>query len=181
MTEQTLEHRLRRMEDRDEIRTLVARYGFVIDDRDLDGIGALFARDARFRSKDGVMDARGRDAILKQFEGRFSVLGMTIHYTHDHVIRFDDDDHARGLVSSHSELIRNGQPMLVALRYEDAYVREDGAWRFADRLLSFCYYMDVREYADLLGDRMRMRAYEKPAPADWPEGTDTFRRYMDEH
>lgn len=173
--------RIRRLEDRDDIRTLVARYGFVIDDRDMAGIGALFTPGARFRSKDGVLDATGREAILRQFEGRFAVLAMTIHYTHDHVIWFEGEDRARGLVSSHSELVRHGKPMVVALRYEDVYERHGGAWKFADRLLSFCYYMDVREYADLLGNRRRMRAYETPAPADWPEGTESFTRYNETH
>ncbi|RMF11565.1 MAG: nuclear transport factor 2 family protein [Alphaproteobacteria bacterium] len=174
----TIEQRVRRLEDRAEIRELVSRYGFVIDDRDVDGIADLFATDATFRSQDAVLGARGRDAIINQFHQRFSVLGMTHHFTHDHIIAFDDDDHAHGLVSSHAELVRNGVPMLVALRYADKYVREDGRWRFADRFLTFCYYLDVRQYADLLTQRKRMRAYEEPRDADWPEGTPTWQAYQ---
>jgi hypothetical protein len=55
--------------------------------------------------------------------------------------------------------MRNGVPMLTAFRYEDAYKREEGEWRFADRLLSFWYYGDVREYPEMLGSDVRMRAY----------------------
>jgi ketosteroid isomerase-like protein len=132
----SVEQRIARVEDCEAIRHLVARYCFAIDDRDLEVVGTLFAGDGRFRSRDGVMDARGRAAVLEQFEGRFAVLGLSNHFTHDHLIELDpaDPDRARGLVSSHAEVVRNGQPMIVALRYADECRREDGAWRFADRL-----------------------------------------------
>lgn len=175
----SLEERIARLEDLEAIRALVARYGFAIDDRDLAAVGALFTQDGRFRSRDGVMDANGRPAVLAQFEGRFAALGPTNHFSHDHVIWLDDaaPGRARGLVSSHAEVVRNGRPMVVALRYEDEYRREDGTWRFADRLLSFLYYVDVREYAEAIRTPLRMRAYETPAPADYPESLDTWRRY----
>jgi len=175
----TLEERIARLEDLEAIRALVARYGFAIDDRDLAAVAGLFTQDGRFRSKDGVMDASGRQNVLAQFEGRFAALGPTNHFTHDHVVWMDDSSpgSARGLVSAHAEVVRDGRPMVVALRYEDAYRREDGAWRFADRQLSFFYYVDVREYADAILTPLRMRVYEHPKPADYPEGLDTWRRY----
>jgi hypothetical protein len=95
----TLEERIARLEDLEAIRTLVARYGFAIDDRDIAAVADLFTNDGRFRSTDGVMDASGRQAVLAQFEGRFAALGPTNHFTHDHVIRLDDaaPGTARGL------------------------------------------------------------------------------------
>ncbi|GAB4137912.1 MAG: hypothetical protein Tsb0016_03430 [Sphingomonadales bacterium] len=173
----TLETRIAALEAREEIRNLVARYCFVIDDRDIDGIAALMAPDAVFRSADGVMNARGRDAIIDQFHGRFAVLGMTNHFTHNHVINIDGADHGHGLVNSHAELYRNGRPMIVALRYQDRYVRHDGAWLFAERLLSFGYYLDVADYEALLGAPLRMRAYAQPQAADWPEATPSYQAY----
>lgn len=174
---QDLESRLRRLEDREEIRTLVARYGFAVDNRDMPAIEASFTKQARFRSKDGVMNAAGRDAVMAQFRDRFSVLGAGAHYTHDHVVWFDEADAAFGLVSSHAELFRNGRGMIASLRYEDRYEREGGAWRFADRLLSFLYYVDAADYVGALGRRDRMRAYEAPQDADFPEDLATWRNY----
>ena len=175
----SLESRLQRLEDREDIRTLVARYTFAVDNRDLGAIEECFTEDARFRSRDGVMNAVGRASVMEQFERRFSVLGPGAHYTHDHVVWFGDGarDEARGLVSSHAELFRNGRAMIASLRYEDRYAREDGAWRFADRLLSFFYYLPATEYSALLGGRDRMRAYDKPQDADFPEGLPTWRDY----
>lgn len=171
--------RLQRLEDRETIRTLAARYTFYVDNRDIAGIETLFAADARFRSKDGVMNAEGRPAIIEQFHRRFSTLGHGAHYSHDHVIWFaeDRDDRARGLLSSHAELVRNGAPMVAALRYEDEYVRESGDWVFADRLLSFLYYLRADDYAASFGALRRVKAYEEPQPADYPEALPTWRRY----
>ena len=179
MTDQRIEQRVQRLEAREAIRELIGKYGFVIDNRDIDGIGRLFTYDARFRSRDGVMDAAGRDAIVQQFHGRFVVLGPSNHFTHDHLIWFDGDNdlRARGLVNSHAEVVRNHAAMWVALRYEDEYRFEDGAWRFADRLLSFFYYLPVGDYAALLGKPDRMRAYDKPQAADYPEALDTWKQY----
>jgi ketosteroid isomerase-like protein len=180
----TIEQRLQRLEDQAEIRQLVSRYCFVIDDRDLAGIGDCFTADGRFRSADGVMDAQGRDAIIEQYHGRFAELGPGVHVTHDLVVDFDPSDanRATGLVSCSAELVRQGKAMLVALRYYDEYRRDsDGRWRFADRLLRFFYYLDARDYPDVLIHPLRNRAYAEPAPADFPEGLDGWRSYEAEH
>jgi ketosteroid isomerase-like protein len=172
--------RIRRLEDREAIRELVGRYCRVVDDRDVEGISDCFTEQGGFRSRDGVLAARGRAAVLEQFHGRFAVLGPSNHFNHDHAIWFDDTDPdlAFGLVSAHAEVVRNGAPMWAALRYEDAYRRdEDGRWRFEDRLLSFFYYLEVGEYPRLLGARERMRAYETPAEADYPEKLASWKQY----
>ncbi|HEU4532053.1 MAG TPA: nuclear transport factor 2 family protein [Steroidobacteraceae bacterium] len=179
MQDGDLPARIARLEACEAIRQLVGRYGVVIDNRDIEGIGLCFTRQGSFRSRDGVMNARGREAVVAQFHGRFAVLGPSMHWTHDHLIWPDaaDPDRARGLVSSHVELVRHDRPMVCALRYEDAYRREDGEWRFEDRLLSFFYYVEVQDYARSLGSLLRMRAYEKPAPADYPEALQSWRDY----
>jgi ketosteroid isomerase-like protein len=176
-----IEQRLRRLEDREEIRELAARYTFAVDNRDLQAIEKCFAEEATFRSRDGVMNAIGREAIMEQFRGRFEVLGPGAHYGHDHVVMLDkqDGDRATGLLSSHAELYRNGKPMITSLRYEDAYARKEERWVFADRLLSFFYYLNAEDYVTALGDIKRMRAYDAPQEADFPERLPSWRSYHD--
>jgi len=128
-----------------------------------------------------VIDATGYDAVVAMFRGRFAVLGPSNHFTHDRLVDFDaaDPDRANGLVLSHAEMQRQGRPMLAAIRYQDVYRRVDGRWKFAERGLSFMYYVPTTEYLDAFGaglDR-RMRAYESPRPADWPEHLPTWKRY----
>lgn len=171
MTADELGLRIRRIEDRAAIQDLAVLYGFVMDERDVPGISRLFSRDATLRSQDGVFAANGLDEIVATYQGRFAALGPTNHVSHGHVVRFDDHDPdlARGVLASHAEVWRDGTPMLVGLRYKDVYRRTAEGWRFADRLMSYMYYVDVREYADALGDPMRVRAYGDRRPADWPE------------
>ncbi|RPI12500.1 MAG: hypothetical protein EHM60_11675 [Lysobacterales bacterium] len=128
-----------------------------------------------------MIDATGYDAVVAMFRGRFAVLGPSNHFTHDRLVDFDaaDPDRANGLVLSHAEMQRQGRPMLAAIRYQDVYRRVDGRWKFAERGLSFMYYVPTTEYLDAFGaglDR-RMRAYESPRPADWPENLPTWKRY----
>lgn len=174
-----LENRIARLEAKDDIRELVARYGLVIDDHDLAGIEQLFTENARFSSRDGVMQAEGRQAIVEQFVGRFRVLGISNHFTHDHIIRFEDDNltHASGLVTSHAEVWRNGQALLGAMRYHDCYLLDQGAWRFESRELAFLYYLPVTEYAEGLGSTLRQRAYGDQRPADYPEALPGWQDY----
>ncbi|RBY83687.1 nuclear transport factor 2 family protein [Geodermatophilus sp. TF02-6] len=169
--EPDLEARLARLEDRTAIAELAVLYGFVMDERDEEGIRAIFCEDATLRSQDGVFAARGIEEIVTTYLGRFAALGPTNHFTHGHVIRFDDADPTRatGLLASHAEVTRDGAAMQVALRYKDTYRKADGAWRFADRLMSYMYYMPLAELPEGLGDRLSVRAYGDRRPADWPE------------
>ncbi|MET8051127.1 MULTISPECIES: nuclear transport factor 2 family protein [unclassified Streptosporangium] len=169
--ERSLAARLAKLEDRNAIQELGVLYGYAMDERDEAMIRRIFCEDATLRSQDGVFAATGMEEIVTTYLGRFAVLGPTNHFTHGHVIRFDesDPDVAYGLLASHAEVARNGVTMLVALRYKDVYRRVDGAWRFAARLMSYMYYLPVTEYAEGLGDRNSVRAYGDHRPADWPE------------
>jgi ketosteroid isomerase-like protein len=177
-----LERRVRRLEDRAAIMDLAVLYGFVMDERDVAGIRRLFTEDATLRSQDGVFSARGIDEIVATYQGRFDALGPTNHVSHGHVVRFDDadPDSAYGVLASHAEVVRNNTPMVVGLRYKDRYRRTPDGWRLQDRLMSYMYYVDVREYAEALGDPLRVRAYGDRRPADWPEvlGPDPDTRWL---
>jgi ketosteroid isomerase-like protein len=181
MTDAQLATRIRRLEDRVEIDELIARYGLVMDDRDMRGMPDLFTADAVVRSLDGVMNCRGREALIDLYRGRFKVLGPSNHFTHDRIVTFDDanPDLARGLVLAQAELNRRGPPLGAAIRYTDTYRREAERWKFAERVLAFMYYVPTAEYLDAFGPGLatRNRAYETPGPADWPEPLPTWREY----
>jgi ketosteroid isomerase-like protein len=180
----TLEERVRELEDREQIKALVGRYGFVVDGRDMDGIADCFTATASVISTDGVHHSKGRDEVVAQYHNRFSVLGPTNHFTHNHIIWFDeaDPDHAFGTLNAHGEVVRHGKAMLSALRYDDEYRREaDGHWRFEHRLMSYFYYLEPKDYSALLPTPLRMCAYEQPAPIDFPDNLETYKRYYAEH
>jgi len=178
-----LEQRIRRLEDRDAIRNLIARYGRLVDERDIAGVGMLFTRDGSFRSVDGKIASTGRDSVIEQFHKRYAVLGPSNHFTHDMFIELDDTDPdlASGWVNSHAEVVRNGVALWAALRYHDRYRREEGVWRFHVRELHFFYYLSPKDYPEMLGKLMRNRAYTEPLPADFPENSDTWKDYYSKY
>ena len=105
-------------------------------------------------------------------------LQATNHIAHEQILEFTaDPDTAEGLVTSHAEVCRHGRTFVAALRYRDRYRRHEGRWRFAERLLSFLYYLPVEEYAEGFASRLRMRAYGDRRPADYPESLPAWRRY----
>jgi ketosteroid isomerase-like protein len=174
--------RLRRLEDRVEIGELIARYGLVMDNRDIAQMATIFTADVVIESADGVMNVSGRDAAVAMFRERFRVLGPSNHVTHDRILTFDDGhpDEATGIVLAHAEMNRRGQAMVAAIRYTDAYRREDGRWRFARRSLGFLYYVAAVDYTDALGAAglgSRNRAYDTPRSADWPESLPTWQEF----
>lgn len=169
--------RIKRIEDREEIRALVGRYSIAVDNKDMEGMLAMFTPDGGFGSKDGLWQSRGTESVRALYEDRFETMPISNHFNHDHLIWFESDDVAKGHLNTHAEMIRDGEPMLVAVRYEDTYERHEGAWKFKDRITSFFYYMNTAEYLDRLKTRDRMCGGGPPRPADWPEGTATWQDY----
>jgi hypothetical protein len=165
------DQRVQRVEDRQAIQELGILYGFIMDERDEAGIRQIFTDDATLNSQDGVFAAAGIEEIVTAYLGRFAALGPTNHFSHGHVVRFDDGDPdvARGLLAGHAEVVRDGTGMQVALRYKDAYRRDGGRWKFSARLMSYMYYLPAAEYAEGFGAKDSMRAYGDRRPSDWPE------------
>lgn len=163
------------------IRSLVARYAVVMDDRDVDAIPALFTRDAHVTTGDGVMNAHGRDELVKLYEGRFAALGATCHNVHGVDVTVDSATTARGVISSTAEVFRNGQHQVVSLRYHDRYEKEDGAWRIAARHMLYFYYVPLDRHPGILGTLQRNLTYAEPIDADYPEKTPGFVKYMQTH
>lgn len=171
-----IKSRVARLEAEADIRRLVASYCFDIDDRETARIAELFTEKAIVRSGDGMMNASGRDAIMAMYAKRFEVLGPGAHYTHDHWIDLSEVGHgrARGRVSGHAELERNGQMMVCALRYDDVYERGADGWQFAERVIQFLYYVPIGDYPGILLVKDRNRAYADARPADYPERLPTW-------
>jgi len=182
MTDQALLTRIDRLESRVAISEIVAKYCKSCDDRDVPLLRSLFTDDAVVRSDDGVMTSDGIDAVMKMYGGRFEVLGISAHWTHDHIIAFDDTDpdRATGEIFGHAEAHRNGMTLVASLRYQDVYRREGGVWKFASRTLSFLYYVPVGEYPEALGSSDRQRAYGDRRPADYPESLSSWTGWKDD-
>jgi hypothetical protein len=146
MSEESLLARIDRLESLDEIRQLVAKYSLSLDMRDLDAHVNLFAHDIRVSR-----EATGRahlkrwldDTLRQQFTG-------TSHHVGNHIIEFDDAEHAHGVVYSkneHETPCANGDTQWVIMQmvYWDNYQRIDGRWFFRRRLPCYWYATDLNK------------------------------------
>ena len=142
----SLEQRIDRLESLDEIRQLVAKYSLSLDMRDLDAHVNLFAPDIRV-SRDRVGRAHLKrwldDTLRLQFTG-------TSHQTGNHIIEFDDADHAHGVLYSkneHETPCENGDAewVIMQMLYWDNYERIGGRWYFRRRLPCYWYATDLNK------------------------------------
>jgi len=139
--------RLDRLESLDEIRQLVAKYCLALDMRDLDALAGLFPEDVRVGR-----DQSGRRALKRWLDETLRVqFTGTAHVTGNHVIEFDDPDHARGLVYSRNEHETGDQWVYMTMMYWDRYERIDGRWYFRRRLPLYWYATDLNRPP--IGDR----------------------------
>ena len=175
----SIEERLQRLEARFAINDLVAAYCAAIDGRDLDSFVDCFTADAVLRHEDGVMRLEGRETIREYYEARFPTYGVTFHYPHAQTVVLDGPDAAHGVVTAHAEMALEGEAWLAAFRYSDTYRREQGRWRFAERVLACWYYMRLSDLADGLASPLRKHYRGRQLAAELPERLASFRAWRE--
>jgi len=174
---QSLEERVGRLEDRQELADLVTRYCIAVDDRDLDALIPLFTSDARMGHADGSAGGSGSDGIRRYYEERLKGVGACFHYWHSQLVDFTGDDAASGVVLAHAEMAVDDQMVVGAIRYHDDYRREDGSWRFGARGLRFFYLMDATELPAAIHSPDRKRWPGPSEPAELPDSLETYRTF----
>lgn len=145
----TLEHRIDRLESLEEIRQLVSKYSLSLDMRDLDAHVNLFAEDIRVSR-----ELTGRAALKRWLDDtlRLQFTG-TSHHVGNHIIEFDDPDHAHGILYSkneHETPSKGGDEwVIMQMIYWDNYERMDGPngpqWYFRRRLPCYWYAADLNK------------------------------------
>jgi hypothetical protein len=152
--------RLQRLADREDLRDLVLRYCLALDDRDWGTLRGLFAADARFAGGQGPQE------ILARLRAGREAHGRTIHAPTGQIVQFQSPANASGLVITLSLLNAGGKTTAAAMRYEDAYVREDGRWLFARRRVHTQFALPWADMAQAMTDAFPVRwPGTSPAPA----------------
>jgi hypothetical protein len=136
--------------DRLAIRELLEAYAHCADRRDAKGQMALFTADAHFvvymNAKDPKpsMELRSREALapvfadLNKYEATTHLVGQSTVFT-----LTNDRGTGETYCLAHHVSVGGGRRslMIASLRYLDTFVKTDGVWRFAERLL----YVDWTE------------------------------------
>jgi ketosteroid isomerase-like protein len=136
-----LEARITRLEAIEEIRQLVARYALALDQRDVRAMVELFVDDVQ--TGDGRV---GREALAEWFDPILRPYATTFHLIGNHVIDFDDEEHASGVVYCRPEHEVGDLWVVMPMQYWDRYERRDGHWYFKSRNPKVFYAADVLEH-----------------------------------
>jgi hypothetical protein len=129
--------------DRLAIRELVDAYAFCADTRDAEGQKSLFTDDTHFvvymagEGSDPTDELRGRESLTPVFDN-LNTYEVTMHFNGQSTVALDGD-RATGetYCLAHHVYSDDGERklMIAALRYQDAFAKADGTWRFAERRL----------------------------------------------
>ena len=130
--------------DRLAIRELVEAYAHCADRRDAKGQMSLFTTDTHFvvymNAKDAApsQELHSRDALAPVFDD-LNRYAATMHFVGQSTILTLTDEQATGeaYTLAHHVTVDGDKRrlMIAALRYTDTFVKTDGAWLFAERLL----------------------------------------------
>jgi len=135
----SIESRLRQLEDREEIRRLLVDYGRTLDQRDFLGFSKLFAEDAEYVAGGGMGATKGAAAIGRLLDEIFrknptGVRSPNFHLFANETIQVNGDEAvavSKGIFVVPGET--NSPEMVMLATYNDLLIREDGRWKFKKR------------------------------------------------
>jgi hypothetical protein len=157
-----LEAKVQAMADREAIRNLRFSYHEYVNEGRFKDIPDLFAEDAELDFAH-LGKAKGREAIAK-FYG--AIVGdrpaqdrpritFVKQFIHNHMIDLHGD-HGHGVSYLEAKPIFGGEAFLVAARFNDDYVKVNGAWKFSKMAL-LPYFMVPLKEGWAQEDRIKMR------------------------
>lgn len=133
----TVEQRLRRLEDLEEIRALLTAYGRLLDERDLAGYAALFADHGRW-SGPYVGCAEGPAGIQALMEEKLGPPTRGAHHLVSNMMIDLDNDTATAW-SRWTYVVPGDERkpgLALSGHYDDVLTRENGRWKFQSRAVS---------------------------------------------
>jgi ketosteroid isomerase-like protein len=124
-------------DDRSALHDLITAYAHAVDDRDVAGILACFAPDARLSANGGAAIMCGHDEIRDYFDSAFSrpELGPGSRSTHlltNTAVAFTDDG-AEIVTLANAAMAHEDTVRLRGVRYRDRCIRTTDGWQIIDR------------------------------------------------
>jgi arabinogalactan endo-1,4-beta-galactosidase len=138
-----LEGAVQTLRDQEALRALRYRYHVCINEGTYAEIPDLFV-------ENGTLDfgylgkANGRAELAKFFSGVANLLSFVKQFVHNHVVQVQGD-HGTGLSYLEARTVSKGESYMVAARYDDEYVKQNGQWKFKSMNLTPYFAVPLRE------------------------------------
>jgi hypothetical protein len=133
--------RVAAMDDHAQVVDLVHRYCDAVTRMDVERLAGTWAEHANWDIGKG-RHAEGRDAIVALYQRATSALRIVVQLVYNGEAAVDAEagtGTGRWYVSEQLERMTGARGALYAW-YDDTYVREDGAWKFASRIMTVLYH-----------------------------------------
>ena len=123
----TLEDRIRRLEDIEEIRRLRNMYHYFVNENLPDRFREIYTDDGVMQM-DADMKFDGVEAIVEGFRKIPARTPLVKQYVHSHQVDVTGDT-ATAFAYIEARYAQDGQSLMVAGRYDEKYVRTPAGWR----------------------------------------------------
>ena len=133
----SVDQRLQRFEDKEEIQQLLLDYGRHLDSRDFKAYSSLFARDGEWVGGFGSVSGPANiQAFMEKNMGTQPNKANNYHLLSNFVVTVQGDTATAWSRWAFVVPGQNGATIAQAGRYDDTFVRENGRWRFKRRVAS---------------------------------------------
>ena len=133
----SIEVRLKQFEDKEQIAQLLIDYGRHLDSRDLAAYASLFATDGEWVGGFGTVKGRSEiRAFMEKSLGTGPNRNNSYHIMSNFAITVKGDTATAWSRWTFVTPGERGATIAQAGRYDDTFVRENGAWKFKKRVAS---------------------------------------------
>jgi len=162
---------------RDQIHQLADRYGVAVDSKDLETISTLFVEDVN-NGRYGP----GREGVKVFYDNILRSFHCSMHMVGNHVIDFDSDDRAHGVVycRANHHVLEPEHWFDLSMVYFDTYERHDDRWYFRRRNAKFWYQQEFGHPSHGTERILATAMASGPGPnrgSRMPEAFDTFESF----
>jgi ketosteroid isomerase-like protein len=138
----TLEDRVRRLEDIEEIRRLRNMYHYFVNENLPDRLREIYTEDGVVQI-DEHMKFIGIDAIVEGFRKIPMRTSLVKQYVHSHQVDVTGDT-ATAFAYIEARYGQDGQSLMVAGRYDEKYLRTSAGWRITSTFAKVDFAVPVQ-------------------------------------
>lgn len=139
----TLEERVQRLEDLEDIRRLRMEYHHCVNDNRFPDAARIFTDDA-FVEYQGVGSAKGQDDVKVLFESLGNAVTIIKQFVSNHMVEIDGDE-ATGIAYLDARYAQDGKSLIAAVRFDDRYRRTSEGWQISEMIASVHFSVPVQE------------------------------------